>query len=82
MRKCWVTYWFEIPEGHTDEHTAVMTRNGKLPPHPKGVRGEFMTCDLQFADMLLHLYWHKKIPEKTTITLARMNYKNGDLGKP
>ncbi len=74
-------YWPEIPEGQTDEHTAVMTGNGKLPPRPKGVKGDFMTCDLQFADMILHLYWHERMSEKTAITLARINYQNGDLGK-
>ena len=55
MRECWVIYWLEIPEGHTEEYTAVMTGTGKLPPRPKGVEGEFMANDLQFADMLLHL---------------------------
>lgn len=65
-----------------------MTGDGKLPPRPKGVKGDFMTCDLQFTDdlsrdvggMLLHLYWHERIPEKTAITLARIAYQNGDLG--
>ena len=81
MRECWVIYWLEIPEDQTDEHTAVMTGNGKLPPRPKNVTGDFITFDLQFADMILHLYWHERIPEKTAITLSRLAYQNGDLGK-
>ena len=52
MRECWVISWLEIPEGHTDERTAVMTGNGKLPPCPKGVQGDFMTCDGRGQDYI------------------------------
>jgi hypothetical protein len=82
MRECWVIFWLETPEGEDEEHTAVMTGNGTLPPRPKDVQGDFMTSDVQFADVLLHLYLHERIPEITAITLSRIAYQNGDLGKP
>lgn len=77
MRECWVIYWREISDGHT----AVMTGEGMSPIHPEGIEGDFFEMDLAFADMLLHLYYHEKISEQAAITLARIGYKNGNLGK-